>query len=88
MLMFLVALKRPLRPVRQAEVTVKICKKTVWAIDSKGHRHLIGSSAFQTLPAAERCRFALLKHLAEDPFINKYYPHLRISAKAQMDTIH
>lgn len=78
MIMFIVDLKRCLRKVRQEVVVVKVCKKTVWAISEDGTRHLVGSSAFQTLTSAERCRYALLQKMVADP----YYKHMHYFAHA------
>lgn len=71
-LMFLVNLDQPSRPIVERTVAVKVCKKTVWAIEANGRRHLVGSSAFQTLAAADRCRTALLQKIVNTPY-NKYH---------------
>ena len=49
-----------LRKIREREVTIKVCNKTTWAICQDGKRHLLGSSAFYTLAAAQRCKLAYL----------------------------
>ena len=86
--MFIVKLRHPLRPVQVHEVTVKVCKKTVWAIDEAGGRHLVGSSAFQTLASAERCRFALLQKLVDSTFNQRYNQGFVNLARTIMQTLH
>lgn len=88
MQMHLVNLKAPWREPKLVEVTVKVCPKTVWAIEVGGRRHLVGSSAFQTLPAAERCRRALLENLAKDRFTFFKRPHITRLAQATLKTLH
>lgn len=75
MKMFLVYLKSPTRNIREVEVEVKVCPKTVWAIEKNGTRHLVGSSVFQTMPAAQRCQRALLEQLVAYPWARRNRPH-------------
>ncbi len=75
MKMFLVHLRSPTRQIQVIDVTVKVCEKTVWAIDTRGNRHLVGSSIFQTLPAAERCRLALCERIAGSKFFQYHKPY-------------
>lgn len=70
--MHIVDLARPYREVRVVPVLVKVCAKTVWAIEANGRRHLVGSSAFQTPAAASRCRLAILQKLVANP-ANRYF---------------
>jgi hypothetical protein len=88
MKLFLVHLKSPSRVLKEIEVEIKVCKKTVWAIEKDGARHLLGSSVFQTLPAAERCRTALLQRLVDDKYIKYAKPDLWGRAKRELERLH
>jgi len=79
--MFIVDLESPSRAVRKVQLLVKVCPKTVWAIATNGRRYLIGSSAFQTMAAAERCRIALLQKIVADPRAAYFAPWRLDSAK-------
>lgn len=86
--MFLVNLRGPAVAVKTIDVEVKVCKKTVWAIDKKGRRHLVGSSIFQTLAAAERCRTALLTTIVGSDWFRWKKPFNWRAAKAALATLH
>lgn len=86
--MYLVRLTSPCREPRLVDVTVKVCAKTVWAVTADGRRHLVGSSAFQTLPAAQRCRAALLQKLVDSRYHQYTNPNLVQAAKQVLHTLH
>lgn len=86
--MFLVNLRGPAAAIKTIDVEVKVCPKTVWAIDKKGRRHLVGSSIFQTLAAAERCRTALLQTVVASTWTRNMKPWTWKAAKAALATLH
>jgi hypothetical protein len=65
MLIHKVFIAHGLRKIREREVTIKVCGSTTWAICYDGKRHLLGSTAFYTRAAAERCKLAVLQKLAQ-----------------------
>ncbi len=85
--MFIVDLKSPIRAVRPMVLRVKVCPKTVWAVRNDGRRYLIGSSAFQTKAAAERCRRALLQKVVDDTYQQHYRPAVWENAKRALATV-
>jgi len=86
--MFIVKLKSPWLPAKPMMVTVKVCAKTVWAVLPNGHRALVGSSAFQTLAAADRCRVALMQKIVGNPGYGYFAPYALESAKRGLGKDH
>jgi len=75
MLFYIVNLNYPPAPIKELDLEVKVCKKTVWGIAKNGRRYLIGASAFQTLPSAERCRRGALEKLVESSWQKMFRYH-------------
>lgn len=65
----------PLRKIRQVECEIVTCEKTTWAerivlrdvngVAPRGRRHLLGTSAFYTVKAAERAKRGALQKLVD-----------------------
>lgn len=85
--MWFVDLERPHRQLRKDMATIKVCEKTVWAVRADGRRHLVGSSAFQTEAAAQRCRVALLRRIVNDPGARYYAPYALIAARDALNKV-
>lgn len=64
---FIVLPERPLRPIREIEVEISVKPKTTWAIAKTGRKYLLGTSAFYTMKAAQRCKLARLQKIAATP---------------------
>lgn len=58
-------LRRPTSKIREIECEIDVCEKFTWARDKHGKRHLLGTSAFFTLKAAERSKFGALQKVVE-----------------------
>jgi hypothetical protein len=71
-----------LRKIREREVTIKVCGKTTWAICYDGKRHLLGSTAFYTRAAAERCKLAYLYKTAPLAQFPHWHPAGRLGSEA------
>lgn len=85
---FIVRLRSPTCQIREQELAVKVCKQTVWAIRPDGRRHLIGSSAFQTLAGAQRCQRALLQKIVDDTYHKIKRPSEWSNAQRVLQTLH
>lgn len=88
MKMFIVDLRHLVPSIREHEVEVRVCKKTVWAVRSDGRRHLIGSSAFQTRPAAERALRGILNKIVTDSYMLHKKPDAVRRANKTLHTLH
>jgi hypothetical protein len=78
---FLMNPARPLRRVRQIDCAIKVCARTVWAIEPDGRRHLMGSSAFLTQPAAERAQRGCVQRVIDDKWVFKRKPEIHNYAR-------
>lgn len=67
--MWLVNVKSPDYPIREVEVKVVVCKKTVWAELPNKQRKLIGSTIFQSEAAAKRCQFAHIERIVKNTWL-------------------
>jgi hypothetical protein len=76
------------RKVREIEANIKVCDKTTWAIETDGKRHLLGSSAFYTRPAAERVRLAALQKVVQSNYLRYRMPWVWNPAARELRTIH
>lgn len=63
----------PLRSIVAVDAEIRRGKWS-WAVLKDGSRHLLGSTAFFTLAAAGRCRFALLMELTKNTYLQFYHP--------------
>lgn len=63
---FLVSSASPTRKIREVEVAL-ITRKFCWAEEANGRRHLVGSTAFFTLVAAERAKLGYLTKMLGSP---------------------
>ena len=68
---FLVNLKYPTDKIKKVEVKI-IVRTLTWAQETNGKRHLLGASAFYTLPSAFRCKQSLLLQLKRSSYIRAF----------------
>lgn len=61
MKLFLLDSRHPSHEVEEREVSIKVCKMTVWAVRPSGRRYLMGSTAFCTRVAALRSQRATIQ---------------------------
>lgn len=92
MRLYIVNLKSPACKIRERDLEVKVCPKTVWAVAPDGRRYLLGSSAFQTLPAAARCQAArcqaaLLQKVIDNTYFQRYDPFRVQRAKVVLQNL-
>lgn len=75
------------QPIREEEAEIKVCAKTVWAILPNGRRHLMGATAFTTLPSATRSHLYLLRQ-AELYLSYKRPTHALEAVRNRIQTYH
>lgn len=74
--------RHALRSIQQEPCIIKIAKKRTWAIEcSNGKRHLLGSSAFYTAPAATAKRLAVIIKLINSAYVHNQLPALHALAR-------
>lgn len=73
------------RRITEADVTIVVCKKRTWVQLLSGKRRLLGSTAFFTRAAAERCKLALLQKLVATGALNYLAPTAIQHARRQLD---
>jgi hypothetical protein len=88
MKMFIMDLKYSVPAIFEREVTVKVCKQTVWAIRPNGKRHLVGASAFQTLASAKRAQRGLLERITNDAYMKFQKPDIFRRATEVLQMLH
>lgn len=66
MVLYLVSTKSPTRVLRMFEAEL-IQGKWTWAVDHRGRRHLVGTTAFYTYSAACRAKAGGMLRLAKEP---------------------
>ncbi len=88
MKLYIVNLDSPACLIRERDLEVKVCPKTVWAIAPNGRRYLLGSSAFQTPAAAARCQKALLQKVVENTYYQRFDPFRVKRAVELLQTLH
>lgn len=62
---------KPLRPIREVDTMIVVGPKMTWAEESHGRRHLMGTSAFMTLPSAERAKRGALVKIVQTPYLSR-----------------
>jgi len=83
MKMYLISALHPCRKIKEVDVEVLSPngdRKWTWAIH-RGRRHLVGSSAFYTLPAAWRSKVGYLTKIIETKALWYIQPELCNKAK-------
>lgn len=84
---FIINPKYPTQKILEVKAEIITCKFS-WA-DVDGKRHLIGTSAFFSLPAAKRAKLGYLMKVVEGPsrsYIEFHFPEFYASAKLQLKT--
>lgn len=71
--------KYPYRKIKEAHMSVKVCKKTSWAC-GYDKNYLIGATAFYTLKSAERSKFGHLERrmlqMRNSNYAMWHHPHV------------
>lgn len=80
---YIIDLRVPVRTIRVRQAVITGTKWR-WA-DVNGKRHLIGSSAFFTLAAAQRSQRGLLEQIVKTRCLQYIHPHLYSTAKLLLE---
>jgi hypothetical protein len=81
---YLVSAKHPWRKIKVVQAHV-IQRKFTWA-QFKGHRYLLGATAFYTLPSAKRAKVGYLTKLMGRPILARFQPELYYKVKSILES--